>query len=751
MANDGTVKIGAEVDEKEFAESLSKLSKSAKTAYANVTIGVEVDKKELDTALSEVGKGAKQIKPVELPIKPDTDDFKKQLGDLEKETSKNVSALKDLNRALDLSPKSTDLLIEKQRLLQSAVEAAAKKADALNLALGKAKDSGEAEKNADAYRKLVIAFSNAEAEAKNMQTELDDVSDKLKNGSEATADLDDATDKLGRSYTSVGDIIKGVAIGNLISNGVQAAISGIKNLVRELWGLDEATLEFREAQGKLNTAFEAAGMSTETAKQAYSDFYKILGDTDTATEASQLLAKLTNGEEDLSKWTNIAAGVYGTFGDALPIEGLIEAANETAKTGKVTGVLADALNWAGISEDEFNEGLETLGNESLRNYRIMRTLAGVYDEAADAFYSNNEAVIEARENQIELDDAMAKVGETISNIKNAFLDELSPVVSNVAEKFSGLASAVDWEALAARIGSFVEKIDFDRVFGAIQDAISNINFDVLFDTVGNVVESMISFAQAIAPVVSIVAQLASQLFQFFEQMNPQIKMFLVGFLTAAAAVMKLGGAISDVGGAVSGVGKIASLFSAGPGNQLYATFLKWSVIILAIITSLTLLIAMINTLMGKGDAMNSTLNSMGNAMNGMGGGSSGAFGGSGGRGGGSAGMARSAPAAESEPAAFSLAAEDGAAMSRASMLRSLESALPEAAGRMSIATASMTPAAAYSAPPPVNSGGNAGNGQPVQIIDRRPIVIKAEGDLAPLARLFKPALDAENIRVGSGV
>lgn len=135
----------------------------------------------------------------------------------------------------------------------------------------------------------------------------------------------------------------------------------------------------------------------------------------------------------------------------------------------------------------------------------------------------------------------------------------------------------------------------------------------------------------------------------------------------------------------------------------------------------------------------------------FGGGSSGAFGGSGGRGGGSAGMARSAPAAESEPAAFSLAAEDGAAMSRASMLRSLESALPEAAGRMSIATASMTPAAAYSAPPPVNSGGNAGNGQPVQIIDRRPIVIKAEGDLAPLARLFKPALDAENIRVGSGV
>ena len=52
----------------------------------------------------------------------------------------------------------------------------------------------------------------------------------------------------------------------------------------------------------------------------------------------------------MEKWTRIAAGVYGTFGDALPIEGLIEAANETAKTGKVTGVLADAINWAGCQK-----------------------------------------------------------------------------------------------------------------------------------------------------------------------------------------------------------------------------------------------------------------------------------------------------------------------------------------------------------------------------------------------------------------
>lgn len=446
MANDGTVKIGAEIDEKEFLDSLSKLSKTAKSALNNITVDIEVDKKGYSADLSKLGKDAE---PVEVPIEADTAKFKKGLDDLEREAQKNVVSLKDLNGALKLNPKSTDLLIEKQKLLQSAVSAAAKKADELNSALKSAKASGEVEKNAEAYRKLVIEFSNAEAEAKNMQAELDDVSAKLKNGQ-------DATDDLGRSYTSVGDIIKGVAIGDLIANGIQAAISGIKDLVGELWNLDNATAEYREAQGKLNAAFETAQFGPEAAKRAYSDFYKILGDVDTATEASQLLATLAENERDLSKWTEISAGVFGTFGDALPIEGLIESSNETAKTAKVTGVLADALNWAGISEDAFNDKLAALGTESERNSLIMKTLSETYDDASESFFRNNEEIVKARENQILLDNALATAGETISTIKNSFLTEFSPAISDASEYLSQLADSVDWGELASGVGGFLD-------------------------------------------------------------------------------------------------------------------------------------------------------------------------------------------------------------------------------------------------------------------------------------------------------
>lgn len=174
--------------------------------------------------------------------------------------------------------------------------------------------------------------------------------------------------------------------------------------------------------------------------QAYNAFYGILGDTDTATEASQLLAKLADSAEDVSTWTDIAAGVAGTFGDSLPIEGLIEASNETAKVGQVTGVLADALNWAGISEDEFNAKLEACGSESARNQLIMETLSGTYDEASEAFYRNNEALVESRNNQAQLDATLATLGQTVSNVKNRLLSEFLPAISNVATAFSGMLS-----------------------------------------------------------------------------------------------------------------------------------------------------------------------------------------------------------------------------------------------------------------------------------------------------------------------
>lgn len=226
--------------------------------------------------------------------------------------------------------------------------------------------------------------------------------------------------------------------GKVAATGITAIAGAATTSVAGLLALADSTEEYRIAQGRLNTAFEAAGYSAETAQEAYNGFYAILGDTDTATEASQLLAQLAESEEDVATWTQIAAGVSGTFGDSLPIESLIEAANETAKVGQVTGTLADALNWVGISEDEFNAKLQACSTESQRNQLIMQTLSAQYDEASEAFYRNNEALVEARRTQAQLDETLSSLGETVSDIKNSFIRNFTPAISDVVDAFNDL-------------------------------------------------------------------------------------------------------------------------------------------------------------------------------------------------------------------------------------------------------------------------------------------------------------------------
>ena len=230
------------------------------------------------------------------------------------------------------------------------------------------------------------------------------------------------------------------ALGDFAKKGVKAAGAAVAGMTAAFIALDGATEEYRVAQGKLNAGFQAAGFSADVARKSYRNFYAILGDADTATEASQLLANMAKNEEEVTKWTRIAAGVHGTFGDSLPIEGLVESANETARTGKVTGVFADALNWVGIMEDDFNAKLEQTTDVSKRNQLIMDTLSKTYDKAADSFYANNQQVVNARRNHATLDEMLAKVGDTSSKVKNQLW-----VLAGAAEDGSiRSGSALDW-------------------------------------------------------------------------------------------------------------------------------------------------------------------------------------------------------------------------------------------------------------------------------------------------------------------
>ena len=191
-----------------------------------------------------------------------------------------------------------------------------------------------------------IAIDNSEA-----NQAIDETGNRAENAETKTSG---AFSKIGSAAAAVGRLVVGA--GTVMAGAFVAAVEG--------------TREYRVSMGMLETAFAQQNLSAGAAKQTYSELNAVLGDSQQATEAAQQLAQLADSEAELNNWTNILTGVYATFGEALPVEGLAEAANHTAKVGEVQGALADALEWSGISVESFNDKLAACSTEQERQKLI---------------------------------------------------------------------------------------------------------------------------------------------------------------------------------------------------------------------------------------------------------------------------------------------------------------------------------------------------------------------------------------------
>lgn len=312
------------------------------------------------------------------------------------------------------------------------------------------------------------------------------------------------------------------AAGKAVGTAMKAVGAAILAAGAAVVGLAESTREYRTEQAKLTAAFETAGASAETAKQTYNDLYRVLGDSGQSVEAANHLAQLTNNEKDLAEWTRICQGAYATFGDSLPIESLTEAANETAKTGEITGALADALNWAGVSEDELADKLFWANSESEREAIIRDTLTEIYGEAADAYEVTAASILSANEAQAMLTNATAELGAAVEPVTTIFkaglanaLSGIVPHLSEVAQGFTDVINGVEGgsERLSAGISNLM-----NSVVGTIADALPTI----LSLGVEILTALIVGINNAIPKVLQTLADLIPQVITILGTLIPQV-------------------------------------------------------------------------------------------------------------------------------------------------------------------------------------------------------------------------------------
>lgn len=349
---------------------------------------------------------------------------------------------------------------------------------------------------------------------------------------------------------------KGKSVASTLGSGIKTAakwgtamVGGAAAGVGALSSVAESTREYRTEMGKLDTAFTTNKFSAADAKQTYSDLYAVVGDSGQATEAANHLSLLCDSTKDLQSWTEICTGVYGQFGDSLPIEGLTEAANETAKVGTVTGSLADALNWMGVSEDEFNEKLAKCSSEQERQQLITSTLTSLYSDASAQYKETNGDVMESNRAHQQLSDTMAQIGAVAEPVLNSLiglggklLEQLSPLIESVANNLAPVLINI-CEEVAPIIVSMLEQIMplIEELLPFIAQLIEQLAplivqiveqlFPPLLQIIQDLLPYFMQIIQAIMPLFSTLVELLMPVIEVFIQLAGVLLNGLLAALT----------------------------------------------------------------------------------------------------------------------------------------------------------------------------------------------------------------------------
>lgn len=247
------------------------------------------------------------------------------------------------------------------------------------------------------------------------------------------------TNKVWKAIVTVKD--KASSILNGIKTKLAVLAAGVTIAVKTVLDTTEATREFNSLQGKLKGSTKQNGYKQEASNKNARDVFSYTGDEMAAVNVISNLQKMGLSQRQLDETVKSSIATWTAYGDSIPIEGLTESITETAQVGKITGNLADALNWTAGAEDAFNKKLEATKTVQERAKLITDTLNSSYGKSKEAYDQANSAMIEyeksvwdSRKAQAQLGMAMAPINAMINNAKTALLNGLMPVIQEITPK-----------------------------------------------------------------------------------------------------------------------------------------------------------------------------------------------------------------------------------------------------------------------------------------------------------------------------
>jgi phage-related minor tail protein len=409
---------------------------------AGYDIGPKISIKGESEFNQSISKINQNLKEYGSELKAVSSEFDAQADSMESLTAKN----KVLKKQYDEQSDKMKLLSDQIKKQTDYLDAQAKEIQQLTNEYGE--NSSQVQKAEKAYAntestisKLKTAFNETTAYANKLSSEISDNDTKLdglktsadgaassvKDYSKATKEAGDVSNDTKTDVEQLQTSFEKLEVAQIASDFASDMIENIKGAVEE-------SKEYLKIMGSLEVSSSHLNYTTDETKQTYKQLIGVLGDTQSAATTTANLQAIGLEQSQLTQITKGAIGAWARYGDSIPIDGLAESINETIKTGTVTGNFADMLNWAGTSEDEFNEKLEQCSDNSERAQLVLDEMANQgLMKSADAWNENNKALVESNKAQDDYNEAMADFSKAVMPVFTEFTKALTTIIQIFSE------------------------------------------------------------------------------------------------------------------------------------------------------------------------------------------------------------------------------------------------------------------------------------------------------------------------------
>lgn len=563
---------------------------------------------------------AGKVKGLLVEIGGDTSGLQKAISDVNTKTTSLASELRILNKQLKLDPKNTELLAQKQEVLNKSYEETVNKLKILEDVKKQADEAAKAgtEISVQNYSALIREIEKTKKALVSLtekNVKFNEVSQNLENVSKTFDKVAQKADKLGNKLTTT-ITAPAVAIGTVAVKGaidfedafvgVEKTVNGTQKQLENLkQGIINLSKEIPSSTTEIAAVAEVAGQ-LGIATDDILDFTKVMIDLGNSTnlsaeEAASALAKFAN-------ITNMSASDYSRLGSVIVDLGnnfstteadIVAMSTRLASTGELTGLseaqilaLATAMSSVGIEAEAGGSAMSKLlkqiqvatetGSDDLKEFASVAGMSS--EQFKKAFQEDAVQALSAFLGGLQDTERNGKSAIAIlddMDIKEVRLSNTILALSNSSENLNKAVSTANnaWNENVALT------TEAEKRYGTTQSQIkiAGNNIKIITNTLG----------KKLLPVVNKVLDKIKNLTNNFENLNEEQ---IENILKTGILVASIGPAVKIFSKFSSGVSKATSLSSKffkalsqgqSKGQALISTFGKANIAIAAVTAAVT--------------------------------------------------------------------------------------------------------------------------------------------------------------------